>query len=177
MMKNIFKILSLTLLLSYAFQSQAEDAKRFLTKSEQAVIAEYLVDNCADSFCGGDYHFSNIGIYCDEQCTISYDVAAYKEEHYFTPNQFYSSADELRDFSLEELSLKLYKPRSFDDHYYGLNGELIFFINLKVSAKCKLNFEYDYGLTFAQKRNLIYREQQACAVEISKSMHDIQASF
>lgn len=179
-MLNIIKLIMFVVVISYAFiQNSNAGTKRddlFLTKAEQAEIAEYLNGICGDTFCGGDFDFKNIGVFCDKNCSVYYDVSPHAKNDYFSPDAFYRAPEEYKSESTPKMFLKLYNAKNFNDFTYGVNGELLYFKNIKITARCILKNIQDIQLsTFNEKKDFIYNAQLECTDSIVDKLRTIQS--
>jgi hypothetical protein len=178
-MTTFLKLLFFIIIVSFVYSNQSHastDKAQFLTKKEQAEIAEYLNGICPDTFCGGDYNFTNIGLFCNDICTIYYDVSPASREDFFTTEEFFHAPEEYKFENNRDFYLKLYKPRLFQDHYYGVNGELLYFRNIKITARCSLKgVPYGQIMTFSAKKELIYDQQLKCVDQMIDSMRNIHS--
>jgi hypothetical protein len=179
-MPNLIKLIFFVSIVSFAFVNNSNanisNQQRFLSKVEQADIADYLNGICGDTFCAGDYKFRNIGIFCDKICVVYYDVSPISKNDFFSTEDFYASFEDLRYMNTSDINLKLYKARTFTDFNYGVNAEIIYFENIKVTGRCVLkDLPYGQSVNFALKKDAIYNAQLSCVDEMVNSMREIQS--
>lgn len=178
-MLNILKLIVYVTVVACIYQPKVQASPDiqdgFLNKREQAIIADHLNEICSDTFCAGDYNFKNIGVFCSNLCVIYVDVSPHSRDDFFSPEDFAKTPESLRYKNLSDFSYKLYKPRIFQDFDYGVNGEILRFENIKVTARCVLK-KLPYrqrGITFNEKKQVLVEEAISCTDEIVNSMRDI----
>lgn len=169
-MNSLIKILALLFLVSFVVETRAE----FLDTKEAIAAEEYLNDICIDTFCGGDFNFTNISVRCDKFCSITYDIAPYYPE-YLNLSTFDQASWNERNGYGDKVHWKLIKARNFLDYYYGQDDELVEFENVKIKAQCQIYKLQDNGMSLTRKIELLYDKQLKCVSEFSRALRAMRS--
>ena len=132
----------------------------FLTTEELAKVSNFLDNICMDTFCGGEFNWTDAAIACvEESCTFQINVMAWSEgELEISPEDFNKLPAEKKSYkNVELMSAQIETSDLYTDSFEGT----------QVSTKCVFDLKSsDFNLTYNQKEDLIYMKTLDCVNDL-----------